>query len=358
MASGIAHDFNNTLTPILGFSELLISQPQRLENKEDTKRHLQVVNTAAKDAAAVVTRLRDFYRNREESETLEEVAINDIVAQAISLTQTKWKDEAQANNLQILVETHLQDVPLIYADPSELRQATMNLILNAVDAMPEGGSLSIKTRYEGRYVALDISDSGIGMTEEVRNRCLDPFFTTKGVGGTGMGLATVYGIVQRHQGSIDIESELGKGTTFKVQLPIGSRSSVKTNENGAKPESISILNVLVVDDEPSIRYLLAEYLKSEGHTIETADNGQQGLEKFRESSFDLVITDRAMPEMSGDQLAAQIKEENPDLPVIMLTGFGVFMQDNGDRPKGVDLVLKKPVTLPGLMEAIKTVVSS
>ena len=214
MASGIAHDFNNALTPILGFSELLLKRSEGLDDRDTVERYLRMMNMAAQDAATVVSRLREFYRKREEGENFAPASLHDLVGQAISLTQPRWKDEAQAKGITIKMEIDLQEVPLIIGDESELREALTNLVFNAVDAMPDGGTITLRTRRDGNQVVLEVSDTGTGMTEEVRQRCLDPFFTTKGTHGTGMGLAMVYGIVQRHEGTLDIESEADKGTTL------------------------------------------------------------------------------------------------------------------------------------------------
>ena len=358
LASGIAHDFNNALTPILGFSELLLARPEKLDDKDVTKGHIEMINTAAQDAASVVARLREFYRKRDESDPLAPVSLEDIVGQSLSLTQSKWKDEAQAKGVTIRVETDLQESPPISANESELREALMNLMLNAVDAMPEGGTLAIRSRLDGDYVVLAVSDTGIGMTEEVRQRCLDPFFTTKGADGTGMGLAMVYGIVQRHEGTMEVESEVGKGTTFTIRLPNRAQSLDNRNDSNAGAKPVRTLHVLVVDDEPMVRQLIAEYLSGDGHTVETASDGNQALDKFRKGNFDLVLTDRAMPEMSGDHLADAVKAASPGTPVIMLTGFGDIMMARDEKPPSVDLIVAKPVTVGNLREAVAQVTAA
>lgn len=357
MASGIAHDFNNNLMPILGFSELLTTDSGVLDDKERVHRYLVMINMAAKDAVSVISRLREFYRKRGEEDLVKPVNINELVAQAISLTQTMWKDTAQAKGVNIRLETDLQETPAVTGNESEIREALVNLILNAADAIPEDGTITIRTRRDGEHIALEVSDTGIGMTEEVRHHCLDPFFTTKGHEGTGMGLPMVYGTVQRHEGTIQIESEVGNGTTFTIRLPFQARSSDKRNGASARLKLSRKLHVLVVEDEPRVRQLVAEYLSVDGHSVETATNGREGLKKFRAGTFDLVITDRAMPEVNGDQLAAAIKEESPSKPVILLTGFGDIMEATDDRPVAVDLVVGKPVTLSALQQAVAKVVA-
>ncbi len=353
MASGVAHDFNNALMPMLGFADLLLERPETLDDKVKATKYLGLIRTAAQDGAKVVSRLREFYRQRQESEEWTPTRLNELVAQAISLTQPKWKDEARADGITINIETDLQKVPLVFGNETELREVMINLILNAVDAMPNGGTMILRTRSAGKQAAFEVGDSGTGMTEEVRQRCLEPFFTTKGKRGTGLGLSTVYGIINRHKGTIEIESEVGKGTTFIILLPVRGMRKAK-DLNGSGVALSRPLRVLIVDDEPVGRQLLTEYLVGDGHTVETATNGREGLEKFRAGKFDLVVTDRAMPAVSGDQLAAAIKAIAPR-PVILLTGFGEEIKASGEKPAGVDLILSKPVTLSALREAVAAV---
>ena len=207
MASGIAHDFNSSLTAILGGSELLLQRPEYLNDKEKTRSYIEMMNTAAQDAANVVNRLREFYRHREEREVFIPVNLSDVVVQAVALTQPKWKAEAEARGVSVNVHTDLQQVPLFAGNDANLREVLTNLIFNAVDAMPRGGTITIRTYRDDGHVVLEIGDTGTGMTEEVRRRCLEPFFTTKGKAGTGLGLSMIYGIIQRHQGTIDIETK-------------------------------------------------------------------------------------------------------------------------------------------------------
>jgi PAS domain S-box-containing protein len=353
MASGIAHDFNNALAAILGFSELLIHRPENLDDKERTLRFLKILNTTARDAGNVVNRLREFYRHREESDMATPVDINELIEESVSLTQPRWMTEAQAKGIAIEVRTELQDLPTIPGNAPELREALTNLIFNAVDAMPRGGIITLRTHWDKEHVVLEVADTGSGMTEEVRRRCLEPFFSTKGKRGTGLGLSTVYGTVRRHEGRIDIKTELGKGTSFLVHLPVQSTrilSESIPNEETALP--VSPVHVLVVDDETLVREVIAEYLKADGHTVDVAANGQDGLEKFEKGNFDLVLVDRAMPGMNGDQVAAGIKSANPKVPVIMLTGFGAMMLAADEKPAGVDFVVGKPVTINDLRDVL------
>ena len=357
MASGIAHDFNNALAAILGFSELLCQRPETLADKEKTLRYLQMMNTAAQDAGNVVNRLREFYRRREDDEVFTPVDLNQLVQQAISLTQPKWKNQAEARGIAFHTVTELGKIPVVIGNAADLREALTNLIFNAVDAMPQGGTITLRTRADNSRVILEVADTGVGMTEEVRRRCLEPFFTTKGDHGTGLGLSMVYGILQRHGGTIDIQTTLGRGTTFVLSLPLKVESQVVAEVESA-PTAIRPLRVLLVDDQETVRQILREYLDGDGHTVTTAANGSEGFEKFQSAEFDVVLLDRAMPGMSGDQVAAAIKQVNPKMPVILLTGFGNMMQAAGEKPPGVDLVLAKPVTIAGLQSALASVMAA
>jgi CheY-like chemotaxis protein len=193
------------------------------------------------------------------------------------------------------------------------------------------------------------------MTDEVRRRCLEPFFTTKGERGTGLGLSMVYGIVRRHAGMLDIQSEVGRGTTFVIRLPTQEKTAVANSGLTTKASISCPLRVLVVDDDPLVRNVEAKYLEAAGHSVMRAASGPEGLEKFRAEKFDVVVLDRAMPGMSGDQLASAVKELSADTPVIMLTGFGDLMDATGEKPPHVDVLLSKPITLVGLQEAVRKI---
>ncbi|HEU4439228.1 MAG TPA: ATP-binding protein, partial [Methylomirabilota bacterium] len=354
----LAHDFNNALVPISGYAEMLLEHPDILENQAKATKYLKLIMTGVEDAASVVSRLREFYRKREEGETYRPLSLNQMVEQAVALTRPRWRDEALGSGRTILVEADMRPIPRILGSESELRELLTNLIFNAVDAMPEGGTIRIRTGLRETptgadgvpHVFLEVSDTGTGMTDEVRRRCLEPFFSTKGERGTGLGLPMVFGIVKRHRGTMDIESTVGKGTTFIVALPADATQSREVQAGTAAPTGP--LSVLVVDDEPIARDVLTEYLTGDGHRVETAENGREGFEKFKAGDFSVVITDRAMPEMGGDQLAAMVKEQTPHTPVVLLTGFGDLMNAAGEKPDGVDLVVKKPIRLSTLREVL------
>lgn len=351
MASGIAHDFNNNLTPILGFAELLLESPRLLDNKTEARRCLEMLRTSAKDAASVVARLREFYRPVETDEEFPLVDLAKIVQQAVALTEPKWRRQTQATGVTVDVVAETKASPFVAGQESALREVLTNLIFNAVDAMPQGGRISLETSIEADDALIRVRDTGTGMTESVRQRCLEPFFSTKGERGTGLGLSMVYGIIERHRGKLEIESAPGQGTTFIIRLPIADITATQDSETSSQVGSKSSLNVLIVDDEPRVLEVVSAYLRCDGHSVSTAASGREGLEKFRRNHFDLVVLDRVMPEMSGDQTARIIKQVNERIPVIMLTGFGALIDVSGSQST-VDVVLNKPVTLDALRRTI------
>lgn len=348
MAGGIAHDFNNALTMMLGYGELLHPWIEQHGSPREVS-YLDHMVSAARDATHVVSRLREFYRPAENNEIRVPVNLNHVASQVMSLTSPKWKGKCQAEGVQIEVVVELAEIPPIAGNAAELREVLTNLVFNAVDAMPAGGTITLSTQEFCDGVVLSVTDTGIGMTEKERERCLEPFFTTKGEQGTGLGLSVVYGIIQRHGGRIEIASEKGVGTTFAIHFPTTTMEAA-----AAAPELARIdrsLRVLIVDDQEVICELIAEHLQGDGHTTASALRGDEALALFRTDSFDLVITDQSMPGMNGVNLAGALKSLAPETPVILLTGFGDEMQAGG-LPPGVDLVLGKPVSHADLRHAI------
>jgi CheY-like chemotaxis protein/two-component sensor histidine kinase len=298
------------------------------------------------------------------------VDVNQLVQQVIDLTRPRWRDVSQQRGVSVDIDLALDPrLPAVIGTESELREALTNLIFNAVDAMPQGGLITLRTRAgawgaarTGRgvstHVVLEVTDTGMGMDEETRKRCLEPFFSTKGQRGTGLGLAMVYGVVQRHEGSIEIESVPGKGTTFRLILPVRELSRHEVVDGGGAAPAMAPLRVLFVDDEPLLRELLKEVLETDGHDVSVADGGQVALDIFRAAQregrpFDAVITDLGMPHLDGRRLAQILKSESPATPVIMMTGWGTLMREDGDKPANVDGMLNKPPKIRELQETLR-----
>lgn len=366
MASGIAHDINNALSPVVGFSELLMRGEKALT--ESGKKHLQYIRTAGEDIAHIVARLREFYRRREDTEHLQKINLNTLAEQVIDMTRPRWRDIPQSRGITVeTIGDFTPGVPDLIGIESEIREALTNLVLNAVDALPDGGKITLRTRVFERdicpgssnyptQVVVEVSDTGIGMDEDTRKRCLEPFFSTKGKRGTGLGLAMVYGVMERHEGRIEIASEPGRGTTFRLFFPVRNKAQ-RTNDSPDDYTASSPLQILCIDDEPLLRDLLKEMLEREGHAVEVCDGGQSGLEAFRQARqrgkpFDVVITDLGMPYVDGRQVAKVLKQESPGTPIVMLTGWGAFMKDDTAAPVQVDSVLSKPPRSKELRETL------
>jgi signal transduction histidine kinase len=350
MACGIAHDLNNGLSVILGYGDMLLANLERFPLNSKARSYLEELVLAGCDNAKMVERLRDFYRPRATREHRQAVDLNDVIEQAISRTAPKWQSEADAAGATIHIEKDFGEIPLICGAPDELREVLTNLIFNAVDAMPRGGRILFRTGATGNRLRLEMSDTGVGMSEETLRNCMEPFFTTKGKRGSGLGLAMSYGIIRRHGGTIAIKSTLNKGSTFTIYLPVPDEVIQSTDVEVEL--TVDPLRILVVDDHPAIREIVSAYLAEDRHTVETAADAREAMKKFRAEHFDLVITDRAMPEISGDELAASIKEIEPNEPVIMLTGFADLINETGRRSENVDLIVSKPARLEDLRRAI------
>jgi PAS domain S-box-containing protein len=358
MASGIAHDINNAISPITLYTESLLESEPNLS--ERTRSYLQTIQRAISDVAETVTRMREFYRQREQQTALVPVQLNALVPQVVELTRARWADMPQQRGCVIQLRTQLAaSLPQIMGVESEIREALTNLIFNAVDAMPEGGTLTVRTSVkEGAKVDLEVSDTGVGMDEETRRRCLELFFTTKGERGSGLGLATVYGMVQRHGAEIRIESEPAKGTTMHLSFDVPRE--VTSAAAAAIYPAATGLRILIVDDDPVLLKSLRDTLEHDGHVIVTANGGQQGIDMLKGTpgvdAFDIVITDLGMPSVDGRKVAAAVKAASPSTPVLMLTGWGQRLVTEGDTPEHVDRVLGKPPRLRELRTALAELV--
>lgn len=361
MASGIGHDINNALTPIHSYVESVLTHEKGLS--PDGRRQLEIALRAAGDIASTVERMREFYRRR--SSTIEMIAVdlNRVAREVIDLTKARWSDMAQERGIQIEIQLDLAaELPTPVGIESELREALINLVLNGVDAMPSGGRLRLSTRSElasqqsVRRVWIEVCDNGVGMDEHTRGRCLEPFFSTKGDRGSGLGLSMVYGIVQRHGADLEIDSAQGTGTCVRIVMPIADTPPQSPLTPAAETPTRA-LRILLVDDDPIVLRTLEDLLASEGHEVEAAAGGELGVARFEElhkSSMppDLVLTDLGMPRIDGRKMAAAVKGLSPDTPVLLLTGWGQRL-DGADEPiPHVDRVLGKPVKLADLRIAI------
>ncbi|HSB73571.1 MAG TPA: response regulator [Candidatus Methylomirabilis sp.] len=397
LASGVAHDFNNLLTAVLGSAQLLLRgerDPQRLEE-------LRVIERAAKDGAETVRRILEFTRGRSDREAVP-VDVCATAREAVELTRSRWRSSAQVAGATINLRLDLQPVPPIPGNPAELREMVTNLILNAVDAMPRGGTLSLSTRrvtwpvgpgvesprsveveavrategsvatdstelddvsaeQSGAWVELTISDTGVGMSSDVLDRIFDPFFTTKEGSGAGLGLSVAYGIVERHQGDILVTSTPGEGTSFAIRFPVAPAGESAAPARGvtAPPAAVPVRPrpvgersgagvspalILVVDDEPILTNMLQSILEIQGHRVVTALSGAEAIERIRSHTFDLVLTDLGMPDVSGWDVAREVERVTPGVPVVLVTGWGMQISPEEATQACVSRVIQKPYT--------------
>jgi DNA-binding response OmpR family regulator len=348
MAGGIAHEFNNVLTPIFGYAEHLLQHEEALGDREIVRATLEKIRAAAQSGARAVARVRDFARA--ESGVLGPVDVRDLIEGAVAITEPMWKDEALAAGVTIAVATQIETAEQVHGDPAQLRELLTQLLFNAIHAIRRRGMIAVRAAREGDMVAITVEDDGAGMSEATKRNCLSPAAVTAVREGRATGMAIIHGILNRHRGRMEIESDEGWGSKVRVYLPV-----VPSKEEKEAPSAAPVrpLRVLIADDEPMVRDVIAMYLEEDGHEVTAAADGREALEKFDAAQFDLVLTDRSMPEMNGDELAREVKQRNPSIPVLLLTGYGDLMTSEGEKPEGVDTIISKPFTLESLRQAFR-----
>ncbi|MFQ5881409.1 MAG: ATP-binding protein, partial [Candidatus Methylomirabilales bacterium] len=356
MASGVAHDFNNLLAVISSWAGLLLMKTQQ----PDLRHGLEIIQKAALDGGETVRKLQNYTRTQGLRD-YRATDVNQAVQDTLAFTQGRWESEASQRGIIYEVVPKLGEVPSVHGDISELREALTNLILNALDAMPHGGKLTVQTSTlkdsrDELWVEVQVTDTGHGMTREVKERIFDPFFTTKGSRGSGLGLSVVHSIVRRHGGDIRVESELGKGTTFLIRLhPSGEPVAGAITED-------RVLGlpgrVLVIDDEADVRDGLAAILQTDSHQVTTAATGEEGIEAFRRGVFDLVFTDLRLPgTISGWEVARTVKSMDSRTSVVLITGWGTTTSPEEARRWGVDHVVPKPFKVGPILRLVAEVMA-
>jgi CheY-like chemotaxis protein len=322
-------------------------------NDDALVRNLDIIQTAAEDAAATVRRIQTFARKAPAKE-FEVIDVSSLLNDAVEITRTRWQNEAQLRGLEYEVTLDASAGQNAYGSASELREVFVNLIVNAVDAMPEGGKLAISCHRENDHLRLRFADSGTGMPEDVRQKIFEPFFSTKGAHGTGLGLSVSYSIIERHEGSISVVSELGGGTVFTIELSAHETALVDevASQDLGQSEALSIL---VVDDEEAVRETLADMLEAMNHNVVLATSGQQAIQKLAGDSFDLVFTDLAMPEMDGWETAREIRKRWPDMNVVLVTGYGPGTTPPDGEANLVNAIIGKPFDFVQVSGAIAQV---
>jgi len=355
MAGGIAHDFNNLLQAILGYAQLMARSPG---NADVVRRGLDVIEKAANGGAETVRRIQKFARLRPD-EPFVTMDLNQVVRDSLAITRPRWEEKKVKGGVPLQLELELGPVPVVMGRPAELNEVLTNLVLNAIDAMPKGGTLRIRTRLgDHRHAVITVADTGMGMSDDVRKKVFDPFFTTKGEEGTGLGLSVSHSIVERHGGDLKVDSRPGEGTTFTIILPIGmnpTSEAAQSGESGAERTG----RILLVDNDPQVLMILGEMLKDGGHHVLPVPSGPEALRVFVPSGFDLVITNVGMPEMSGWDVAEQIRARDPNVPVIFITGWGLQEEDQARcRRLGITALLFKPVPPPELLRKVQVALAA
>lgn len=363
LAGGVAHDFNNILAAILGRVQLLRKQlapPMGKTEKRgsaiDLEKGLEIIERASLDGAETVRRIQEFCRRRGDQKDFVQVDLNELIENALEFTKVKWADEVQSRGIKIEISKALSSLPPIMGSASELREVFTNLINNAVDALPRGGEIRVQSCMNTEWAVITIEDTGGGIPLSIKDRIFDPFFTTKGPQSTGLGLSVSYGIINRHHGTITAESMEGKGTAFTIKLPLTGKADTKE----AHREKVIPMQgkhkkarILVIDDEADVRELLRDILSDAGHDVEMAHNGCEGIEMFEKQPYDLVLTDLGMPVMSGWEVAGKIRQMNKCVPIALVTGWNVVLDDAALHSSGVNLVVHKPFQVDQVLNLVK-----
>jgi PAS domain S-box-containing protein len=354
MAAGIAHDFNNILVSIRGYADIALMDLS--SHAEMVRSDIEHILTGAGDAAEAIRRLQSLYRQADDTSDFGLLHLDSLVTEALALTQPQWKDQPQARGVTIDVVRDLLPTAPVVGNASELRRVLANLIVNAIDAMPDGGRLTLATGEDEGWCCVRVSDTGSGIAPEQAEHIFEPFFTTKGGKGSGLGLTVSQNIVERHGGTIAVSGGAGRGATFTVRLP----ATVERAPTGEPPQdrvAVPIgrsLRVLVVDDEASVRLLLSRLLMRDGHIVREASGGREALNLLRTYPFDLLITDLGMPEVSGHLVAQCARDTQPSVPIILSTGWGETISPDQLRTLGATALLAKPFTYDDLLHAMQT----
>jgi PAS domain S-box-containing protein len=360
MAGGIAHDINNAISPAAVYVEMLLEQDETLNPR--ARERLSIVQQAIAAVVQTVARLREFSRPRESQAERAAVDLNEVIRQAVELTRARWQTMALGKGVPIQTNLDLAEgLPTILGSESEIRDAVVNLIFNAVDAMPEGGTINLQTRALGNGASIEVRDTGSGMDEQTRRRCLEPFFSTKGEHGNGLGLAMVYGMLKRHAGEIEIVSEPGFGTTMRLLFSADGERRDRQQTTSPLADVIGIgkgARILLADDDPMLLESLRAALETDGHHVMTADDGQGAIDAFQAADksgapFAVVITDFAMPIIDGRKVSTAVNQMRPGTPVIMLTAWGNRVHAQDDTLPFVDHIMAKPANLTELRMALE-----
>ncbi len=346
---GLAHNFNNSLAAILAYTELMIRETQG----DGARRRLSLIRDVALEASTTVRRLQEFVSSQPQT-AFGPVGLPAIIAEALEMTAPRWRDEAQRRGIAITVTQDMEALPPVEGNAFELRDALVRLIQNAVDAMPQGGTLGIRAASEeSGWVVVEVRDTGVGMSPEVLRRIADRARTLTPGREPGHGLDQVSDIVERHGGTLTVESERGKGAMVRMRLHASRFQIIPPSESAVErnisPEQAA--RVLLVDDDPRLVTVLSDMMRGEGHAVTTATNGDEALAVFDPKGHDVVITDLGMPKMNGWEVAERIKARSPETAVFILTGWGEGVAAH-ESMQFVDRVIAKPVSADALLDQL------
>jgi signal transduction histidine kinase/ActR/RegA family two-component response regulator len=350
MAGGVAHDFNNIMAAILGRTELLL----RATQDEDVRRQLHVIEQAALDGANTVRRVQEFTRLRQD-EHFEPIDLNQVIRDVVEFTRPAWQTNAKKRGVSVEIRLMLEAQRPVSGNASELREVFTNLVLNALDAMPWGGTIALTSQDLDGKVAVRVRDTGVGMDAETQARVFDPFFTTKPVKGTGLGLSVAYGIVTRHHGSIAVDSQPGLGTEFTLRFPCSTHTGPVNLVPATTASGLPVMSILIVDDEEPVLEVLADMLRDRGQEVRLALGGEAGLLEFQRWAPQVVFSDLGMPDVNGWDVARRVKAQVPQTPVVLVTGWGSQLEEGTAQARGVDLIMAKPFTIEDVDRSLRHV---
>ena len=353
LAAGVAHNLNNSLTVIQGRAQLLL---MRSAAEEGNKKSLEVITQAVGDCSQTLRRLLDFSR-RNASRNSVAVDLSELVTSSVEIARPKWQAESANRTGTIEVLVNAPQPVMALGDSSELREVVLNLIFNAVDAMSQGGTIEIGTLVEGSTARFWVADNGAGMTQDVLARIFEPFYSTKGERGTGLGLSASHGIIENHGGDINVSSEPGKGTRFDVILPLHESKPAAVAAPEAPLSETKLARVLVVEDEEKVRVLLNDAFRTGGHEVTEATTGAEALKRLDGGEFDLMVCDLGLPELSGLHVARWVKEHQPNLPVIIASGFSEMITEEDYENARIDDVIRKPYSVDDVLSRANTILA-
>jgi len=355
LAGGIVHNLSNFLSAILGRVQLLKSKV----SDESLLKDIELIEKASQNAGKIISQLREFSKPRTHV-NLVPIDVADIIEDALEITKSKWKDEAELKGIKYeITKDFPEDRLMAITNRSELREVLVNLIINAIEAMPGGGKLTLGIyNVNGEKVAIYIADTGVGINPEIMSRIFEPFFTTKSEYGTGLGLSIAYDIIKSHNGEIFVESELGKGSKFTIVLPASQQKVSDAIKKSTLKESPRKLTILIVEDDESVFYLLQDIFTNLGYRVLPAEDGKKALEYIQTEKFDIAIIDIGLPDISGWEVSKAIKQKNAQIPVVILTGWGLNISEEEMKRKGADYIISKPFELDGLLLVVDTAVQS